>query len=755
MSTIYVYKEAAGDNDGTTWENAYTSLATALAAASDGDVVRVKFCAFYPTAPYEIPEGVSVYGGYHPSLTGTDTSNRPMKTFVDGASTYQGFLIENSDVILDGFVIQNCASADGAGIGIISTEYVYGSELLTDGDMEASGTTAWSSSNLATLAKDDITYYEGAQSLYVEASEPDGYAYQTILTSGHTYRVTGWVQCSSATAKVMEGTTELWSYSSGGSSWHEVDEEFTATASDLRLFVDPGEGDDARFDYFSVKEKLDGTLTDVTVDNCTIKNCSASDDGGGVYIEYANVEMDNVTILNCSATYDGGGLCTEQKCTLLMANSVVQYCSAGDDGGGIALTGNDADNDYELKYCRILDNDAGDYGAGVYIYDNSGSETRLTRCVISDNTSDDGISHLGGDAIFTNCTIADNEDADGIYTSPAVYLTVVNCIIWGNSNQITGSGTISVTYSDVEGGYTGTGNVNDDPLFVDAGNHAYALSAISDCVDSANSGATYWESSDMLGNAPYDHPDVSNTGTGDPAYSDMGAYEFGGLPTYTLPMSDYYIDLSEDLYPDYMYQYAIVRLPEMPRQVGGHGLGDTPLHVRHQISSEIEIDETDTELREFVHVDNVRASQRSSTGTAYSTPTRDVDYPSAYQSDGDEHVAEEIAYPDGEMMSQVPIVGEYFRYAIIMMSWYCNVDEDGDVVRIYNVDINQIHDQGYPSYYFEDFPSSMHPGGTVFAPDVPLSAWHLKALQSAITKMIYEAVTQISIPVFGLSRDPD
>ena len=41
-----------------------------------------------------------------------------------------------------------------------------------------------------------------------------------------------------------------------------------------------------------------------------------------------------------------------------------------------------------------------------------------------------------------------------------------NSIVWGNNlNQILGSA--DVTYSDVEGGYSGTGNIDIDPYFVD------------------------------------------------------------------------------------------------------------------------------------------------------------------------------------------------------------------------------------------------------------------------------------------------
>jgi hypothetical protein len=45
-----------------------------------------------------------------------------------------------------------------------------------------------------------------------------------------------------------------------------------------------------------------------------------------------------------------------------------------------------------------------------------------------------------------------------------------NCIFWGNtSNQIYGGGFPQpiITYSDVQGGYEGKGNINSDPLFID------------------------------------------------------------------------------------------------------------------------------------------------------------------------------------------------------------------------------------------------------------------------------------------------
>lgn len=64
--------------------------------------------------------------------------------------------------------------------------------------------------------------------------------------------------------------------------------------------------------------------------------------------------------------------------------------------------------------------------------------------------------------------------------------TVLNTILWGNSpRQLYGSGTIPVTYSDIQGGWTGEGNIDADPLFVDANNSIYYLKSGSPCLSKA------------------------------------------------------------------------------------------------------------------------------------------------------------------------------------------------------------------------------------------------------------------------------
>jgi len=74
---------------------------------------------------------------------------------------------------------------------------------------------------------------------------------------------------------------------------------------------------------------------------------------------------------------------------------------------------------------------------------------------------------------------------------------VTNSIIWNGGSEIELSAgspetnSITVTYSDVNGSYTGTGNINDDPLFTDASNEDYSLQITSPCIDAGDPSFIY------------------------------------------------------------------------------------------------------------------------------------------------------------------------------------------------------------------------------------------------------------------------
>lgn len=187
----------------------------------------------------------------------------------------------------------------------------------------------------------------------------------------------------------------------------------------------------------------------------------------------------------------------------------------------------------------------GAYGGGLYL---AGSTTsNIRNCIIADNKTYPGacydsineeevygLSYGGGiycgsGTTISNCTIYNNNSSSpegvggGIYGSP----TVTNCILWANEahmhSQIHGSAT--VTYSDVQGGYTGTGNINSEPCFVSGPGGAFYLSQIaagqavdSNCVDAG---------SDTAANLGMDLYTTRTDRRGDSGVVDMGYhYQF-------------------------------------------------------------------------------------------------------------------------------------------------------------------------------------------------------------------------------------
>jgi parallel beta-helix repeat protein len=123
-----------------------------------------------------------------------------------------------------------------------------------------------------------------------------------------------------------------------------------------------------------------------------------------------------------------------------------------------------------ISNCVIVNN----AGPGVDCFgENPESDyTTISNCVIAANNGDGVYSH-GSRPIITNCTITDNAGR-GIY---CYYCrgttTVTNSVVWANSDDQIALhyAPISVTYSDVEGGWPGLGNIDAEPLFAQSGHH--------------------------------------------------------------------------------------------------------------------------------------------------------------------------------------------------------------------------------------------------------------------------------------------
>lgn len=108
----------------------------------------------------------------------------------------------------------------------------------------------------------------------------------------------------------------------------------------------------------------------------------------------------------------------------------------------------------------------------------SASSPTIVNCLIVGNRGSDPngavVRCMDSSATLVNCTIADNytgRNGAALYLQNSDVL-VVNSILWGNTpSQIVTSGARvpSVRYSCIAGGWSGTGNIDADPLFASSG----------------------------------------------------------------------------------------------------------------------------------------------------------------------------------------------------------------------------------------------------------------------------------------------
>lgn len=144
------------------------------------------------------------------------------------------------------------------------------------------------------------------------------------------------------------------------------------------------------------------------------------------------------TVVDCQGNWDSG------------------FCFCSNEGSNSVLTG-----------FTIAD---GYYGVDCSDYSNP----TISNCIVTNNQFlyGAGIKCHNSSPTFINCTISRN--ICGIQSSYYSYPKLTNSILWGNINEQI-DGPVAVSYSTVQGGRTGKGNIDDDPSFADANKGDYHL----------------------------------------------------------------------------------------------------------------------------------------------------------------------------------------------------------------------------------------------------------------------------------------
>jgi hypothetical protein len=208
-----------------------------------------------------------------------------------------------------------------------------------------------------------------------------------------------------------------------------------------------------------------------TLTNCSFTENSATVLGGGMFNSgSSSPTMTNCTFSRNSAyTYGGGGM-ENRESSPTLTNCTFSGNSAETDGGGIRNWRSSP----AVTNCTFSFN-SGWRGGGMY--NSEHSSPVLTNCMFAANSAEDaggGMYNMRSDPALTNCTLSGNYAAyGGGMCNNSADPTLTNCILWDNTAQSAPqiyedwSSVATVSYSDVQGGWPGVGNIDADPCFVE------------------------------------------------------------------------------------------------------------------------------------------------------------------------------------------------------------------------------------------------------------------------------------------------
>ena len=319
-------------------------------------------------------------------------------------------------------------------------------------------------------------------------------------------------------------------------------------ASDTRgFYFRSGEDSDSVVDGFTIRNGnaqfgggiccINDSSPEIT-NNIIIENSAPDEDinnrggGGGIYCSSSSPRIAYNTIVG-NLGFLGGGIRCYDNSGPMIVNNMIMRNEGEKAGGGIHC----ADNSLPRIENNIITENWADFGGGICC--RKISSPTITNNIITENYTEPGpfpgLQRGGGiycdgesSPEITNNTIIANSAGTlddpgfggGIYCRYGAYPIIKNTILWGNSPEeiyLGKDGSINVTYSDIQGGWAGEGNIDDDPLFVnpDPANGDYHLRYNSPCIGA--------------GTLDPNMPDTDIEGSPRPnppgSKPDMGAYE--------------------------------------------------------------------------------------------------------------------------------------------------------------------------------------------------------------------------------------
>jgi len=256
------------------------------------------------------------------------------------------------------------------------------------------------------------------------------------------------------------------------------------------LSGDLGGNDERRLENFKENSDhviwcIEGDATAV-LDGFTITGGYATDRIGGGLLNYlASPTIERCVFFDNYASQGGGMANRHSSPTVTACTFTGNYAPLG--GGGMYNT----DQSHPIVQSCVFHDNFTRYLGGGGMYSGASNPT-VTDCFFVRNRAPfgGGMYNVAANPVISNCTFSHNwvpSWGAGMQNEGGARPTVTNCILWGNTpdqmRTFSGSGgTVIVTYSNVQGGHPGQGNIDVDPLLTPDGH----LRAGSPCVNAGD-----------------------------------------------------------------------------------------------------------------------------------------------------------------------------------------------------------------------------------------------------------------------------
>lgn len=480
---VHITPSGAGTRSGDSWTNALpgTDLPGRVATATAGTQFWVAAGTYKPTtttdrtASFSIASGVSVYGGF----AGTETAleqrvKGAYETVLSGDIGNEGYAQDNSVHVVQLYNIGQTVTLDGLTIRD-------GRRVSSDYGSLGAGINVQLTAGSLTLLISNCQFISNV----VEGSLTGGGAIAILA------RNSGQVVSLTVNGCYFSGNQAAY----GGAYSPITQGGYINSRFDNCTFADnaglTGAG------AISNTDVADNPLNSLFIKRCKFLNNNAVYYGGAISTGGGKCEIENSLFANNFVTHSTGvgGVVDGSGSNSVFKNCLFSNNKAAYGGVTTSVAENKASK-LEFINCNFLSNSASISG-GVF-YNTNGSQPSPFERNLNE-------THL------KNCLVWQNTAPDEPVYKPQIWISF-------ESDQV--KSVLSATYSLIQNGNSGPGNLNTDPLFVDPANGNFRLKPNSPAINAGDPNTTGLPATDIAGQARVQGERVA-----------IGAYESAGCPT--------------------------------------------------------------------------------------------------------------------------------------------------------------------------------------------------------------------------------